>query len=90
MALGDGHEAAQARLRGEQIVIARIHPALIDVVADCHQMPGVVVEESVVDESEFADLLGQAFDAGDPLAGPLAGQFDQGAKLAQPDVFVRI
>ena len=54
LALCDGDETAQPRFGCEQIVIAFVEPALIDVVANRQQVPRAVVQEIVFHLGQFA------------------------------------
>ena len=83
LTLGDGDEAAQARFGRQQIVVARIQPALIDVVADGQQIARLVEQEVVVQAREFAGLQRQGFDGGDALAGPLAALPDAAKRSSE-------
>ncbi len=70
--LGDGDEHAQAGLGRQQIVVARVAPPLVHVVADAQQTRRLVVEEAVFHVGEFAGLQGQALDGRDAGLGTLA------------------
>ena len=48
VALGDGQQAGQARLRGQQVVEAGVELLLGDAVADVEQVPPAVVQEAEV------------------------------------------
>ena len=47
--LRDGHEARQPRLRGQQVVEARVEAVIRDVVPDCQELPAAIVEELVLE-----------------------------------------
>ena len=72
LSLGDGDEHAQARFRGQQIVVARVPPPLVHVVADAQQVRCLVVQEAVLHVRELAGLQGQALDGRDACPGALA------------------
>ncbi len=84
LALGDGDEIAQAGFGGQQIVVAGIHPAFGDVVADGQQMPFLVEQELIVHLGEFAADPGQGVESAD-AAVPFAAPGDnQPAQFGQP------
>ncbi len=64
--LRDRDEAPEARLRREQVVIARIAPPLRDVVADRQQVPRRVVQEVVVQVRERLAFARKACDLVEP------------------------
>ena len=70
--LRDRDEAGKARLGRQQVVIARVPPALADVVADRQQVPRRVVEEVVFHAGEFLAIAGQPVDLGQAHGGETA------------------
>ena len=71
LALGDGDEAGQARLGGQQVVEAGVEPVVADVVADRQQVAVAVVEELVVDVGQLGAAGGELPQLGEPLRRPL-------------------
>jgi hypothetical protein len=86
LALRDGDEARQARLGGEQIVIAAVELVIGDPVADGHEVPLVVVEQLVVEVGELAAARRQEAQLADPRRRALGGQRHRGP---QPFVLER-
>ena len=84
LSLRDRHEAREPRFRGEQVVVARIAPALADVVADGQQVARLVVEEVVLHAGQLVALQRQALDLRHPLGGATARFGDGPAEFVEP------
>ena len=72
--LRDRHEGAEARLRGEKVVVARVATAIGDVVADRQEVAGPVEQKGPLHVRQIGRLRGEAIQQGDPgpgRAGPL-------------------
>ena len=74
----------EPRLRGEQIVEARVAPVLADVVADRQQLAVVVVEEFVIDLGEFDAARGELSKLRKPMRRPLGRRFACASQSVEP------
>ena len=84
---GDGDVAAQARLRGQQVIEAGVTPALGDVEPDGELIPRAVEQEGKVHRGQFVALLGQGFQGEQTLAGLAAGFPQAGREGREPLMF---
>ncbi|MDT4854795.1 hypothetical protein FQZ97_891150 [compost metagenome] len=84
MALGYRDEGAQPRLGGEQVVVAGIQAALVDVVADAEQVALVVVEEAEVHLRQVCRRIGQACGIVQPRDCMAADRTDAVAQRFRP------
>ena len=89
LSLGDGNEAAQARLGGQQIVIAAVGAALRHVVADGQQMTRAVVQEVVIHARQTGCLGGQRVEPRQSFARPAAAFVQMVQQRAQPGPLLR-
>ena len=70
MTLGDHDEAGQPRLRGKQVVVARITTLFAGVVTDDEKVPLAVVEQSEIHVRKLAALDGDLFETLDSCRSP--------------------
>ena len=89
LSLGDGDEYAESGFRSQQIVVTRVQPALIGVVADAQQTRCLVVQEAIIQLGKFFRSQGQILDRRDAYLGALARLCDLAAQLDQPCLLCR-
>ena len=82
--LRDREEAAEPRLRGEEVVETRVTAAVADVVADREQPTVLVVEEVEVERRQLRRLARELLDGGDFLVGEAAAGRDRVPQRQQP------
>ena len=70
--LRNGDEVAQPCLRGKQVVVARIEPAVVYVVADGQQVSTTVVQEPVIHLRALTGNVRQTLQLQDPCASCIA------------------
>ena len=75
-ALGDGDEARQPRLRGQQVVVAGVAAVLARRVADHQQVAQLVIQEREVRLGQVAGLLGKVCERRDAGGGAAAAVLD--------------
>ena len=89
MTLRDHDEAGQPRLRGEQVVVARITPLFADVVTDGEKVPLTVVEQSEIHVRKLAALEGDPFETLDSCHSPFGCLNQSGLESQQPVACLR-
>ena len=81
---GDGDIAAQARLRGQQIIEAGVTPAFGDVESDGEQIPRRIEQKGEIHRGQFVALPGQGFQGEQALAGVVAGFTQAARQFSEP------
>ncbi|MCY1211348.1 hypothetical protein D9M72_230590 [compost metagenome] len=84
LALGDRHKGAQPRLGREQVVVARVQAALVDVVADAEQIALAVVEETEIHFRQVCRCFCQALGIADACGCMTANCTDAVAHRFRP------
>ncbi len=83
LALGDGHEGAQPRFGGQQVVEAVVEAVVVDVVADGEQLAGAVEQEPIFHQRELPGAVRQVLQLRDARACVRTGRAGQVGQLAQ-------